>query len=119
MHITLGKALALGAMACTFTSMAWADSVTTCSASYENHDYRVQFEYLPPGGRSSLWVDEHVIPRVREYCVEDQGGLRCPHREDGVDYEVYPRFAGSEIEKIFIIRTSDVDSKLIEMTDCD
>ena len=118
MRITLRTALALGAIALSFSPLAKADSVTTCTASFENHDYRVRFDYMPPGGQSSLWIDEHMIPRVREYCVDEQGGLRCPHREDDVDYEVYPRFAGSNIEKIFIIRTSDIDSKLIEMTDC-
>lgn len=68
---------------------------------------------------TTLTINGREIPRAWSSCRYEYRNYRCPHRLNGIDFEVSPILESSEVLNAFVVVTSNSGSQLIELKDCE
>lgn len=84
-------------------------------------DVSAEFTVVDAGLRkaeTTLVIGGETIPRARRFCLDDQGGYRCPHRNDDFSAELYPRLNSEGDLRLHIIlygrNGRDVESVVLD-----
>lgn len=89
-----------------------------CQGIIEKHSASLFISKTRPPS-TLLTIEDREIPRVGNSCRYEYRNYRCPHRINGVDFEITPTLRSSGVLKAIVVMTSNSGSQLFELGDCE